>query len=220
MLYKNRFGYLLISIVIFLLLVAFNYQSEYIDTIIDLCIVLITFSGIYSFYQRKRQVIAGIILGVLHFNLFLTEVNIFGFDLEMDNSIKTLIVLFFFIWLQYNVIKEIAAHKDISLNSIIGAINGFFILGILAGYSFLLIHLHYEDAFHIPAKLDHGFYSFIYFGFVTITTLGYGDITPVIPPSESIVILFSVIGQLYLAIIIANFISQYKPTNPTENKQE
>ena len=51
--------------------------------------------------------------------------------------------------------------------------------------------------------------DFIYYAFVTMTTLGYGDITPVGSMARSLSIFFSVTGQLYLTMIIAILVGKY-----------
>ena len=52
---------------------------------------------------------------------------------------------------------------------------------------------------------------FQYYSFVTITTLGYGDITPVTEVAKAFSALEAVVGQLYLVIIVAWLVSTYKP---------
>ena len=49
---------------------------------------------------------------------------------------------------------------------------------------------------------------FTYFSFVTLTTLGYGDITPLTRPAKNLVVLEAIFGQLYLAVLIARLVGQ------------
>ena len=48
-----------------------------------------------------------------------------------------------------------------------------------------------------------------YFSFVTLTTLGYGDVLPLVPVAESLAYLEAVIGQLYIAILIAGLVGTH-----------
>jgi hypothetical protein len=50
---------------------------------------------------------------------------------------------------------------------------------------------------------------FQYFSFVTITTLGYGDITPVTEVAKAITVLEAVVGQLYLVVAVAWLVGMY-----------
>jgi len=54
-----------------------------------------------------------------------------------------------------------------------------------------------------------GFHDYLYFSFVTLTTLGYGDITPVSSFAKSITILIAITGQLYLTILIAFLVGKF-----------
>ncbi len=54
-----------------------------------------------------------------------------------------------------------------------------------------------------------GFHDYLYFSFVTLTTLGYGDITPVAAATKSIALVIAVTGQFYLTILVAMLVGKY-----------
>jgi voltage-gated potassium channel Kch len=69
-------------------------------------------------------------------------------------------------------------------------------------YNFPAIDIAYgEDVSHVS--------KFIYYTFVTFTTLGYGDIVPQTPVARSLAILISITGQIYIAIIIALLVGKF-----------
>ena len=51
--------------------------------------------------------------------------------------------------------------------------------------------------------------SWLYFSFVTLTTLGYGDITPVSATARSLSFMQAVAGQFYVAVLVAGLVSAY-----------
>ena len=51
--------------------------------------------------------------------------------------------------------------------------------------------------------------NLLYYSFVTLTTLGYGDITPIHPVARTLAYLEAVIGQLYIAVLIASLVGRY-----------
>ncbi len=57
-----------------------------------------------------------------------------------------------------------------------------------------------------PGDWPQSFPEFVYFSFVTLTTLGYGDISPVGPFARFLVYLEAICGQLYLAIMVAGLV--------------
>ena len=52
-------------------------------------------------------------------------------------------------------------------------------------------------------------YSLVYFSFTTLTTLGYGDITPVSATARSLSFMQAVAGQFYVAVLVAGLVSAY-----------
>ena len=61
------------------------------------------------------------------------------------------------------------------------------------------------EAYSLTERHDQ-FSEFLYFSFVTLTSVGYGDLTPISAPARSLAMLEGVIGQLYLAILIARLV--------------
>ena len=62
--------------------------------------------------------------------------------------------------------------------------------------------------------------DFNYFSLVTITTLGYGDITPRAPLARSFTMILTLLGQMYLTILVAILVSKFKGWKKLQDKQE
>jgi hypothetical protein len=109
------------------------------------------------------------------------------------------------------LIRQLLKIKDINLQFIIGPILGFLYLGIIGGVLFEFVHFLDSNSF----QLIKGFsgYSFYYFSFISITSVGYGDITPLTAPAQSLTLVMNIIGQFYLAIVIGVFVGKYINVN-------
>ncbi|MCC1483170.1 ion channel [Winogradskyella immobilis] len=105
------------------------------------------------------------------------------------------------------LIKQLLKIKEVNLQFILGPLLGFLYLGIIGGILFESIHLMNSNSF----QLIDGYsgYSFYYFSFISITTVGYGDITPLTAPAQSLTLVMNIIGQFYLAIVIGVFVGKY-----------
>ncbi len=89
-----------------------------------------------------------------------------------------------------------------------GGVAAYLLLGVIWAYAFALVAVAHPGAFAGPVNPGDGPRGFFYFSFVTLTTMGYGDVLPVHPAARSLAILESVTGSLYLAILIARLVSQ------------
>jgi drug/metabolite transporter (DMT)-like permease len=74
---------------------------------------------------------------------------------------------------------------------------------------FLILDIFLPDSFLQLDPGDGSLSSYIYFGLVTLTTLGYGDITPDTAMARSLSTFTALFGQLYLVIIMALIIGKY-----------
>ena len=127
-------------------------------------------------------------------------------------AISRLLILLFFNFVVIFLILQIASTQQVSLKVILSSINGYLLLGLVFSLLLGLTHRIYPDAFNFPEGVDQTvsrMSDYIYYGFVTLTTLGYGDIAPQIPIAKSVAILTSVSGQIYLAVIIALLVGKY-----------
>jgi hypothetical protein len=110
------------------------------------------------------------------------------------------------------VLAQVFRKGPITSYRIQGAVAFYLLLGLAWGGAYELIELRWPDAF-VPASsatmnqnVDPTA-QFVYFSFVTLTTVGYGDVTAVHPFARSLVTLEALIGQLFPAILLARLVS-------------
>jgi len=109
------------------------------------------------------------------------------------------------------LIKQLIKIKDISLQFILGPILGFLYLGIIGGVIFEFVHFLDPNSFQLIKEFSG--YSFYYFSFISMTSVGFGDITPLTAPAQSLTLVMTIIGQFYLVIVIGVFVGKYINVN-------
>jgi hypothetical protein len=93
-----------------------------------------------------------------------------------------------------------------------GAVAVLLLLGLVWASAYELLHLIHPDAFSGAVGNAPGALTWIYYSFVTLTTMGYGDITPVHPIARSLAISEAVSGQLYIAVTLARLMAMHVGT--------
>jgi len=118
------------------------------------------------------------------------------------------LMLCFFIWLTWLVAHQVLFTGEIDTNKIVGAICIYMLLGLIWAMLYLFIAEAAPGAFNgmTQAPWLDNFATAVYFSFVTITTLGYGDISPVLPLARFLVYMEAIIGVFYMAILVASLI--------------
>jgi voltage-gated potassium channel Kch len=120
-----------------------------------------------------------------------------------------LLMLVFFSMTAFKTAKQVLFLGVVDVNKILGAICLYFMLGIVWAIIYCLLHINMMPAFNNVPEISSWyalFPEFIYFSFVTLTTLGFGDISPSIPLSRVFVYFEAVAGQLYLTILVASLV--------------
>jgi hypothetical protein len=104
------------------------------------------------------------------------------------------------------MLMEVFRPGAVTLHRVQGAIAGYLSIGITWGYGYYLASLLSPGAVRFdspPAALDIPVARYVYFSFMTLTTVGYGDIVPVHPLARTLAVSEALIGQLYPAVLIA-----------------
>ena len=206
-----------------LLLVIFFYPalSKQRLLIRDVIFTAIILSGTYSldFAKKTRNIL--IISGII--TIVLTWIYYF-FDKDILGLASFLSFFSFNMFVTVFMIRHIARSKEVTLTIIINSINGYLLIGILGAVLLAIAENVQKSFFHINTRAINfagdaaaGFHDYLYFSFVTLTTLGYGDITPVSAFAKSLTIVIAIVGQLYLTILIALLVGKYL-TNPEKRR--
>ena len=95
----------------------------------------------------------------------------------------------------------------VTAHRIQGGIAAYLLLGLVWAQAYAVVELGHPGSFSGAIGPATGQRAFTYFSFVTLTTVGYGDIVPVHPAARSLAILEAVTGPLYVAILLARLVS-------------
>lgn len=103
------------------------------------------------------------------------------------------------------VLAQVFSSGRVTVSRILGAVAAYLLLGLMWAGAYHLIELVQPAAF--GGLKSAGPQHLLYFSFVTLTTVGYGDVTPLHPAARSLAMLEALVGQLYPAILIARLVS-------------
>ena len=125
---------------------------------------------------------------------------------------STAATLLFLVLLTWTMLKRVfSSEGKVTVHKIQGAVAVYLLAGITWSMLYQLCDLTLSEAFNLPATLqldpETRQEAFTYFSFVTLTTVGYGDITAIHPIARMFVILEALLGQLFPATLLARLVS-------------
>jgi voltage-gated potassium channel len=114
------------------------------------------------------------------------------------------IYMFYFMLISHQIYIDLMQQKDLGIEMISAAFSGYILLGTV--FSALFITMGYSGAFKGPDNIANS--DYLYFSFVTLLTIGYGDITPVTEIAKKVVVLLGLMGNFYTVFVIGIIIGK------------
>jgi len=156
---------------------------------------------IYAVSQKKHHIPIGILLALPMLGVMWSRYFVQYAALEVVGGLCGAV---FFMFAIIQILIFIYSQKEVTRDLIAGAAIVYLLMALAWSFIFGVVESLNPGSFSVPeiqgiSTSRH----FLYYSFVTITTLGYGDITPVTSLARSLCILEAVIGQLYLVVQVA-----------------
>jgi hypothetical protein len=201
---RYRMFNFMVSIIILLILSAILEGHKYGYLVINIASTIVFVLGIYAAGRNKRSVIILIILGL---PWFLSE---WIFTKSPETIFASVL---FFLFITGTITDHILHSEKVSTDTLYGAVCVFLLLGLLWAsiYGFLeyvspgIIFVNNNaEAVNLLTTNE-----IIYYSYTTLTTLGYGDITALTSEGRIISVLEAIVGQLFIAFLVARLVAIY-----------
>jgi hypothetical protein len=183
---------------------SFGTQNPHLSTrvVVDITLVGVFVLGVWSLVESKIAFIAGWVLAALTLALVL---GAHATDLIILQYLALVAVLVFLFLTCVIAVHDVLFRGQIDINRLVGAACIYLLSGALWGIVYFLLSVVFPGSFDgiVGETWSEQLNEFTYHSFVTLTTLGYGDVTPVLPVARSLCYLESVLGQLYLTVLVA-----------------
>jgi hypothetical protein len=125
------------------------------------------------------------------------------------------------------ILRNVFAERAITGDAVLGAVCGYLLAAGMWANIYAATEVLAPGSFTMSDELKaqsdwHGRTAlFNYFSVVTLTTMGYGDVTPLRPPATAFAMLEAIFGQFYIAIVVAQLVGlrlahAFAPTEPTK----
>jgi hypothetical protein len=201
---------LLLTLVLMIFFSPFVSQDPAMNWLGSVVLMTILFAAAYTVASRGGTFRVALLLGIPALFAQIAVLAVDNFWLETLRYSATPLFLF---WVCLLLLKDIALRiHTVTPELIMGSVNVYLMLGIGFALVFALIeHLQpgsftgLEDFAAMPNQI----LTFLYYSFITMSTLGYGDISPVTPHAMTASYVLPILGQLYLAIFVARLVALY-----------
>lgn len=206
---KNNFKYLFVALtsLLFFMALVNEIKNPFLDNMIEIVILLVLFVGVHSIKSERSWTYSVYVMIAILFLVFISR-NFFT-DSPIIGYIHIFLLLAFFMGSFHLSAMQIFTSQEVDENMIIGSVVLFLLLGLIWTMLYLLILYIFPDSFNGLEALrwQENFSKIAYFSFVTLTTLGFGDISPSNTVSQFFVYSEAIVGVFYMAVIVSALVA-------------
>ena len=204
---RHRFIFLLAMLLFMLAVVPFLEGFSGLRTLFNVLLSAVLVSAVYALSQKIRHLA---IAAVLAIPMLISIWSGYVVPSDALFLIGRICGVLFMAFIIFHILSHIFHQQEVTRDTIAGAAAVYLLLALMWTFIYSVLERLQPGSFAIStAETLEERNIFIYFSFVTITTLGYGDITPVTYLARSLAILEAVVGQLYLVVLVAWLVGMY-----------
>jgi hypothetical protein len=208
---SHPYTILLVMLVLYLVINPFFVKGESgAVAAFNVLVLLVLIGNVHASTHKLRPLLTAASLAVLGYASFIAgdltknlELEFFGF----------LFIGLLWIYSAVSILWHILTRTIVTTDTLAGAVVVYLQIGLIWSILFVFIETFIPGSFNFSAapltsslasRAD--FYQFVYYSFVTLTTLGYGDYLALSPPAQSLSFLETALGQVYLAVLVARLL--------------
>lgn len=211
---KFGFALLFFCMIALLLIPGYFENQETVGAASRWMLSLISLASLYLIAYRLRELLIGVVLVVptLVMNWWSGLLSLHGTVYFVSG-----LYIVFLCYIGFFICRFLFETEEISMDAVFAALCLYMYIGLIWMFIYVIEEASRPGSFSFPTELptDPESYvnslwnNFSYFSFVTLATLGYGDVTPLTRFARSWAVLEAVIGQLYIAVMVARVIGLY-----------
>ena len=204
-------SYLLVALIGLILIFPFTHNDIISRIVLATLSSLVLVGGVYAIARSRRMLVVGLGLAIL------------AIALQWSALLSRDPVLFGFAGIAYiaflgltigEVLRYLLKRGPVTADKLHGALAGYIMIAFLWAFLYAIVEVFAPGSFSFPhsdTTDPHAFFRLLYFSFTTITTVGFGDITPISDQARSLVMIEEFVGVFFVGILIARLAGVYPP---------
>ena len=204
---KHRFLLLLCVLIVFVIATPFIDALLKLHKLVDIFLTIVFIVAMYSIVGSKKHIVISALLGLpMVFSIWLG----YFFKSATILVIGELFGVMFIGFAVFELIRFILAAEEVTREVLFAAVIIYLLMALMWSFAYIVLETIVPGSFSIPVpQTEEKQFVFLYYSFVTITTLGYGDITPITHQAGALTILEAIVGQIYLVVLVSFLVGMF-----------
>ena len=212
--YRFRLLWATLALLLFFYPIIKYFELTGLEVVLNATITLILIASIHAVSDNRRHLL-------LALAMIAPAIALSWTDQFLPPQIYRLVVPIFlamaFGYVAVFILRFALKTGRVDAAKVDAAICVYLLIGVVWQYFYIFVNSVIPGSFANP-RLAYS--DFLYFSFVTLTTLGYGDITPLNGPAQALAYTEAILGQLYLTILVARLVGLHIAYTGHENAND
>jgi hypothetical protein len=174
----------------------------------DVGIILVLGTSLLNVAERRIQAVTG--LAMLGLILAMRFAQL-GSDAPRFSVLYLALVLCFLVFITVLMTRDVLTTRNVTLDTISESLAVYMLMGLSWAFAYQLLEFVEPGSFNFPDDVLPAGVSpsqrIISFSYVTLTTLGYGNITPATPKADALASAQALVGQIYITVLVARLVA-------------
>jgi hypothetical protein len=204
---EGKFLSLLIILLVYILSTPFLEDYVHMRRLYNYFLTAILLASLFAVSESRTHSIVTIVISVFTISGIWIAYQMKGTTPELFADILAGLFLGFTC---ISIIASVFRTREVTRHVIFAAISAYILIAYVWSTFYSILETLQPGSFsHIHGDAAQHPFAFTYYSFVTITTLGYGDITPLTSKAQALAVLEAIIGQIYMTVLIAWLVGLY-----------
>lgn len=204
---KKRFAYLAKSLILLLLLYPYLDQDMPGQLIMSFITIMVMISLIVAVSDKKRDVIIALCFAIPWFIVLMYNLPFFEKDRSIVVRREIVFAALLFFYTTYRIFVHLIKSREVTSEILFAAVCVYLMLGLSWAALYIFIDVINPGSFiDTSGELTTTAPRFLFFSYVTLTTIGYGTLSPATDQARSLAMMEALLGQLYLTILVARLV--------------
>lgn len=204
---SRRFAYLTKSLVILILVYPYlevNIRGQLMLTVITIFVMM---SLIIAVSDKKRSIIIAFILAIPWFVSLIINFPLFENSRTIFIRKEIVFAVLLFSYTTFNIFVHLIRSREVTSEILFASVCVYLLIGLTWASFYIFLDFVYPHSFlDTSGDISINAPRILFFSYITLTTVGYGTLTPDSDPARSLSLLEAIVGQLYLAIMVARLV--------------
>lgn len=204
---KRRFTYLTKSLILLIILYPYVQGDTWGQLFLSLLATAVMMMSVIAVGDKRRHTIIALILAAPWFLILLSRFPIIPIDTRMLVREEIVSAFFLFAYTTYRIFMHIIKSREVTTEILFASISVYLLIGLTWATAYVMVNMYNPGSFiDRNGTVVNGGPEFLFFSYITLTTVGYGNIETLSIHARTLATIEALSGQLYLAIMVARLV--------------